>query len=227
MKIFNFIFTLFFIMACSVNVSAHVPPKLIREFKKVVKVIAVSKDETGMVIATGFPINPSEIMTAGHFCASVVDGVKSGVIKEQMSIQFLNNNDEIELKLVKEILKVEFSSTQDLCIISVPKHGLVPVKISLEKVKFGDLIYASGVPQGEFPIITEGYVSQPINEGDGPDDLTDGKMLLSISAAVGSSGSPVFNIKGEVIGVIVLVNSKYDQISYAVTGLNIWRFILE
>ena len=59
----------------------------------------------------------------------------------------------------------------------------------------------------ELPTITEGIVSK-IFKDDGIHPMVDGKFLMTARINQGNSGGPIFNLKGQLVGVSVEMFSK-------------------
>ncbi len=97
---------------------------------------------------------------------------------------------------------VGFDAGNDVALLKIEAKGLHPVKIgSSDSLIVGDQVAAIGNPLGELTSsLTVGYVSakdRTIN--------TEGSFInmIQIDAAInpGNSGGPLFNMKGEVIGI--------------------------
>ncbi len=110
--------------------------------------------------------------------------------------------DEYEAKLIG------FDEVNDVAILKVEATGLAPVTIgSSENLIVGDQVVAIGNPLGELTSsLTVGYISakdRTIN--------TDGNLIdmMQTDAAInpGNSGGPLFNMKGEVVGI---TTAKYS-----------------
>ncbi len=106
---------------------------------------------------------------------------------------------------------VGYDSTNDLAVLKVEAKGLSAVKLgSSDDLIVGDQVVAIGNPLGELTAtLTVGYVSakeRTIN--------TDGTILnmIQTDAAInsGNSGGPLFNMKGEVVGI---TTAKYSGAS--------------
>ena len=103
---------------------------------------------------------------------------------------------------------VGFETTNDVAVIKIDATGLSPVKIgSSDNVQVGETIYAVGNPNQLDYTITGGIVSaldREVQVESGVDTIT----MFQISAPVnsGNSGGPVYNERGEVIGI---VSAKY------------------
>ena len=106
---------------------------------------------------------------------------------------------------------VGYDSTNDLAVLKVEAQGLSPVTLgSSNALIVGDQVVAIGNPLGELTAtLTVGYVSakeRTIN--------TDGTIInmIQTDAAInsGNSGGPLFNMKGEVVGI---TTAKYSGAS--------------
>lgn len=111
---------------------------------------------------------------------------------------------------------VGYDQDNDLAVIKIEATGLSAVSLGTNKnMKVGDQVFAVGNPLGELTYtMTTGIVSalnRQITEEDGSSI-----DMFQIDAAVnpGNSGGPVYNAKGEVIGI---VSAKYS--STGVEGL--------
>ena len=90
----------------------------------------------------------------------------------------------------------------DLALIKIEEEELSDVQLQkvfmgrVDEVEVGQQVFVVGAPQGLERSVTEGIVSLKNRENDG-------KVYIQIDAAVnpGNSGGPLFNTKGEVIGV--------------------------
>lgn len=93
-------------------------------------------------------------------------------------------------------------STNDLAVLKIEATGLQPAKIgSSNKLIVGDQVAAIGNPLGELTnTLTVGYISAKERSVN-----TEGAMInmLQTDASInpGNSGGPLFNMKGEVIGI--------------------------
>ena len=103
---------------------------------------------------------------------------------------------------------VGYDSSNDIAVLKIEAAGLQPVTIgSSDDLIVGDQVVAIGNPLGELTsTLTVGYISA-INR----DITTDGTVInmLQTDAAInsGNSGGPLFNMKGEVIGI---TTAKYS-----------------
>ena len=138
------------------------------------------------------------VLTADGYSLSnyhVVEGASRLTVMTYMG-------DEYEAKLVG------YDEMNDVSILKVEATGLDPVTIgSSDDLIVGDQVVAIGNPLGELTSsLTVGYISakdRTIN--------TDGNLInmMQTDAAInpGNSGGPLFNMKGEVIGI---TTAKYS-----------------
>ena len=141
---------------------------------------------------TGFIISADGYILSNYH---VVEGAKRLTVMTYMG-------DEYEAKLVG------FDEMNDVSILKVEATNLEPVTIgSSDDLIVGDQVVAIGNPLGELTSsLTVGYISakdRTIN--------TDGNLInmMQTDAAInpGNSGGPLFNMKGEVIGI---TTAKYS-----------------
>ena len=127
--------------------------------------------------------------------AHVVDGASAIKVSTHAG-------DELEAKVVGT------DTTNDVAVLKVEAEGLPAVVLgSSDDLIVGDQVVAIGNPLGELTsTMTVGYVSAKDR-----DVTTDGKTInmIQTDAAInsGNSGGPLFNMKGEVVGI---TTAKYS-----------------
>ena len=143
---------------------------------------------------------------------------ESGLIATNLHV--IKGESDVRVKLYKDatdyrvVTVAAIDESHDLALIRIkPKKPLPVLRLGdSSAVSAGDRIYAIGNPLGVFDYsITDGLISQvrPLSP-----DLT----ILQISAAIsqGSSGGPLFNQFGEVIGVTTAIITQGQAINLAV-----------
>lgn len=143
---------------------------------------------------------------------------RNGLIATNLHV--IEGESEIKVKLYKDpteypaVVIAGFDKGHDLALLRIrPKAALSALRLGdSSAVSAGDRIYAIGNPLGVFDYsITDGLISQvrPLSP-----ELT----ILQISAAIsqGSSGGPLFNQFGEVIGVTTAIITQGQSINLAV-----------
>jgi len=118
----------------------------------------------------------------------------------------LANGDAYDLV---EVIAVD--KRKDIAFLKIPAVELPFVKLGRSNtVEIGNTVYSIGSPLGLQNTLSHGLVSG-IRE-------MDGYRLFQISAPIshGSSGGPVFNINGEVIGIAVLTIEGGQNLNFAI-----------
>jgi S1-C subfamily serine protease len=88
-----------------------------------------------------------------------------------------------------------------------------------EPVNIGETIYVLGNPDGLFGSISQGIVSGIRR--------TNASRLIQITAPIspGSSGGPVINTKGQVVGVVVASLSEGQNLNFAIDSESVLKFV--
>lgn len=137
------------------------------------------------------------------------------VIEDATAVAVALHNEEV---LEAEI--VGYESSNDIALLKVEGENLPFVKLgSSDLLQVGDQVAAIGNPLGELTAsLTVGYVSAKDRIVD-----TDGSVInmLQTDAAInaGNSGGPLFNMNGEVIGVITAKYSGNSGSGASIEGL--------
>ncbi len=156
--------------------------------------------------------NSSYIMTAAHVCIPDVDKhsqIPIANLETSLKIQTTSNK-----KYDVEVFKVSSEFVQkkkpiDLCLLKVNKRlEYKTVKLAKTAPKMGQKLYNLGAPGGFFfpPSVPTygGYYSGKMSEL---------HCLITIPAKGGSSGSPVMNKQGNLVGVLFAANPRFHHIS--------------
>ena len=100
----------------------------------------------------------------------------------------------------------------DLAVLKIEATGLTPAKFgNSDELQVGDEIYAVGNPLGELEYsMSTGHVSA-LNRSISTEE-SEAISMFQVDAAVnpGNSGGPVYNNRGEVVGVVTAKYSDYD-----------------
>lgn len=113
----------------------------------------------------------------------------------------------------------------------VPKNAVIAVPGDSDKVRIGEQVFVIGAPYGEEHSLTVGYVSARRSK----DDLNENALLgefFQTDAAInkGNSGGPLFNMRGELIGVVSHIESSSggsEGLGFAVTMRTVEEFLLK
>ena len=131
--------------------------------------------------------------------------VISAAYSEGMPIRVITYDGE---EFDAEVVGVETDS--DLAVLRIDAEGLVPARIGdSDNLRVGQTIYAVGNPLGELTYtMTSGIVSALNRRITTDEDVTVNMFQIDAAVNNGNSGGPVFNVYGQVIGV---VTAKFSQ----------------
>ena len=101
-----------------------------------------------------------------------------------------------------EVVGVETDS--DLAVLRIEAEGLVPAQVGdSDSLRVGQTIYAVGNPLGELTYtMTSGIVSALNRRITTDENVTVNMFQIDAAVNNGNSGGPVFNVYGQVIGVV-------------------------
>lgn len=176
--------------------------KIYAESSKSVLMIVV-RSESGEVVGqgSGFVVAGGKVVTNEHV-------VRTG-------------NVLIDLGAVKLPASVErIDAFNDIALLSVGAElTLKPLTVGDVSPKPGTNIYAIGNPAGLERTISTGIIS-------GVRDFN-GRQLLQISAPIspGSSGGPILNVRGEVVGVAVGILEMGQNLNFAVPAVLVRKLL--
>ena len=114
---------------------------------------------------------------------------------------------------------------------SVPP-GLTPARLGdSDKVEVGDEVFVVGAPYGISPTLTVGHVSGRISPKMNLASASTSEFFQTDAAINGgNSGGPMFNLQGEVIGIVGSILSRsggFEGIGFAATAKMARLFLLE
>jgi len=174
--------------------SAAVVAKLV--FPSVV--LIETKDASGkpLSLGSGFFVTPNIVATNLH----VLDGAGTATVKIVSKKGVFNVSG-----------VVGFDAERDLALLKVEGVSGQPLKLSTVPRKSGERIFAVGNPKGLEGSISEGIVSSSQLRTIG------GSRLLQITAPIsqGSSGGPVVDLKGEVVGIATAYIEQGQNLNFA------------
>lgn len=195
------------ILAIVALAGAAVAQESITEVVKLVKpavVTVVTYDRAGVKQSqgSGFFIDSSHVITNWH----VIDGASSAEVKcadgVTLGVKRIAAGDEDA-----DLVSLELESSH---------ASVIPLSISDAVPEPGERVVVVGSPMGLEYSVSDGIVSQVRNvPGLG--------RVIQISAPVsrGSSGSPVVNMRGEVVGVAQAIRSGGQNLNFAIPGSQI------
>lgn len=170
-------------------------------------VLIVMEDSSGQPtsLGSGFFVGSGAIATNLH----VVRGAARGWVR------LVGQKNKLEIMGL-----VAIDSRRDLVILKVPEISFQALRLGdSDKVQVGEPVFAVGNPQGLEGTFSQGIVSSLRD--------FDGDKLLQITAPIspGSSGGPVLNEKGEVVGVSVATYKGGQNLNFAIPSNHLSRLI--
>ena len=150
--------------------------------------------------------------------------ISPNIKRSEIKISFYSHIKNINEKKFKIIKVIKTANEHDLCLIKVKGNYKNISKVALKEPEIGDPIFNIAVPEGiqfkdSLPIFTG------IFSGKYENTRLLKSYLLSIPASQGSSGSPVFNDKGEIIGIIYAAFTNFSHLSISSTIDQVRRLI--
>lgn len=211
-RLLFFILALSFLELYSQDLSSiydKVSPAVVVVLTTEKNIVATSDQKTVQVdqngLGSGFMISEKHVITAAHV-------VK---VPERLQIQF-EDGEVIPAKVVSSY------KSADIALLELfrPRFNAVTVKLgNSDELKIGEQIFIVGAPYGLTSSLSSGYVSsfRRTNLGKNPFTTTE---FIQTDAAInqGNSGGPMFNLKGEVVGIVSYITTQsggFDGIGYA------------
>lgn len=161
-------------------------------------VLLVMQDKSGQPtsLGSGFFIAPGVIATNLH----VIRGAVSGQVKR------IGKQDMLPISGV-----IGIDASNDLVLLKVQDTASPPLTLSKSAdLAVGDPVYAVGNPEGLEGTFSQGIVSGFRN--------IESNKYIQITAPIspGSSGGPIINAKGEVVGVAVATLEEGQNLNFAI-----------
>lgn len=196
--------------------TAAVPERITTAVAAELYAPAVVLVKTAKGLGSGFFINrDGYLITNFH----VIAGEKKIAVT-----QFLQEGQILRRVVHKEVEIVASAPFHDLAVLRLKEHDteITPVVFAPEeKLGIGETVFAIGNPLGLERTVTEGVLSQTHrNFG--------GILYLQVDAPVnpGNSGGPLFNARGQVIGIINMGVATMEGLNFAIPARHV-TYILD
>jgi serine protease Do len=187
---------------------AYTPPAL-RDVRELVSALgeAVVQVRTPSGLGSGFIINQDGFLITNFH---VIEG------ETQISVEVYHQKDgQLERKAYKEVHIIAINKFQDIALLKIddkdaPKFVRVLLGDS-DALSEGDSVFAIGSPLGLERTVTEGILSTKTRE-------MEGELYLQTTAQInpGNSGGPLFNLRGEVVGVTNMKITFGEGLGFAI-----------
>ena len=171
-------------LLCGIPAANAQTPQQIAKKALAATVLLVMEDANGELLGygSGFFVKSNQIATNFH----VIDGAAQGTAKR------VGQETEYTIEGITAM-----AESHDLAILQVSASGVQPLPLSdSDTVEIGDTVYVAGNPKGYFEgTFSDGIISAIRG------DSTSKRLQMTAPVSSGSSGGPVLNSSGEVIGV--------------------------
>lgn len=179
---------------------------------------AVVSIETPSSVGSGFIIAPEGYaVTNCHVIEGETKVAAVLYIKSRAGTGFTRRR-------VENVEIVALHPSVDLALVKLPEQPdlkLSPVTLgNIEDLRAGDEVFAVGSPLGLERSVTQGILST-LNR------YLDGQVYLQTDTAInpGNSGGPLFNARGEVVGVTNMKASQGDNVGFAIPVYVVKEFL--
>ena len=193
-------FTAFLILLlCGIPVANAQTPQQIAKEALAATVLLVMEDADGKLLGlgSGFFVQSNQIATNFHIIEGAVQGTAKRVGQEtEYTIEGFTATDE----------------NHDLAILQVSSSDVQPLPLGdSDTVEIGDTVYVAGNPKGYL----EGTFSDGIISGV-RGSVGEKRLQMTAPISPGSSGGPVLNGTGKVIGISVMTVEGGQNLNFAI-----------
>ena len=186
------------LLLCITTVAPAQTAEQIAEKALAATVYLEMKDRNGATLGfgSGFFVRENLIATNFH----VIEGAAKGTAKlvgkyTTYTIEGITATDE----------------TNDLALLKVTAYGIKPLPLGdSTDVKIGATVYVAGNPKGLEGTFSDGIISSKRG------GYSDSRLQMTAPISHGSSGGPVLNRKGEVIGVTFMTIEGGQNLNFAI-----------
>ena len=178
-----------------------------------------NKQMVGMSTASGAVVghhkDKSYILTAKHFCDSEGD---------KWIDVFHAHTQKAESTVVRVLAK---SKKMDACILEAPRLNVRKIYLANSRPDIGEKVFNMAAPQGIFGedlvLLYEGFFSGVL-KGDGL--INPDADIYSLPANPGSSGSPIIDGRGKLVGMVWAIHSRFHHITLSIPFEGMKNFII-
>jgi tetratricopeptide (TPR) repeat protein len=161
----------------------------------VVVILALDGNGQPVGLGSGFIVREDGAVVTSYHVVSMAADIKVKVGDKTVAVEGLLHAD----------------PENDLAVLKLEGKGYPKVKLGdADKLRVGETIYVMGSPRGLENTLSSGIVSALRR-------IDKGRLLLQITAAIspGSSGGPVFDARGEVVGVATFIMVEAQSLNFA------------
>lgn len=163
----------------------------------VVLIAAAQKNDQENKLGSGFVVSEDGLIVTNAHLVSQVDKI---IVK-------LRNN-----RAYRHVRVVAVDEEKDIAVLKINAQGLKAVKVGNSKhVEIGQRVVTIGNPLGFEGTVSDGLISS-LREGNKGFRI----FQTSVPLSNGSSGGPLFDLKGKVIGITTASHLKGQNLNFAV-----------
>jgi serine protease Do len=161
---------------------------------------------------SGFVINKEGLIVTNSHVVRMNDRVA-----DQIRINFIGENEAAQGTTAEVVGVDPLTDVAVIRIKGMSKEKLADLKVAplgnSDDVAVGEIVFAVGNPYGHTHSVTQGIVSALGREVD-----INASSFIQTDASInpGNSGGPLFNIKGEVIGINTAIDARAQGIGFAI-----------
>jgi len=193
----SLVFSVFFLFCVATVATAQTPQQIAQKaFRSTVLLVMEDANGQPLSLGSGFFVGDGQIATNLH----VVEGAARGYAK------LVGQETKFNIEGYTAI-----DEKRDLIILKVTAFGAQVISLgNSDLVQVGETVYAVGNPHGLEGTFSDGIISsiRPIG--------TDKLIQITAPLSPGSSGGPVLNRRGKVIGVSVLTIRDGQNLNFAI-----------
>jgi len=175
-------------------------------------------------MASGFVVadkpEGTYILTAGHFCVNAIAPDGKVVLENVIYVNTLKGNSH-------RAILVGLGQDVDVCLLRTKNLGMEPLEMSLHPPSKYDEVLNIAAPAGLFgkdvAIVYEGRFIGTEQDPLGPRSVN----VYNLPAFPGSSGSPILNRHGHVIGMVVSTARDFYHMAFSPNHTDILNFLEE
>lgn len=203
--LFSFILFLFTVSP----IDATIPDIVLKQKKAVVTIYINDKDGNQVATGSGFVIDPNGIIATNFH-------IVSKWLEADNTILFKMENGSF---YPVEAL-ISFDEDNDVALLKVSGKELLTIKLATGyETKQGESVVVIGSPLGLETTVSDGIISSIRGKG--------GIIQITAPISPGSSGSPVFNSKGEVIGVATFLIKEGQNLNFAIPVRHVTKLLYD
>jgi len=168
---------------------------------------------------SGTVVGSNRVLTAGHICAGIREMVDTTYNSEVLDKVLVTISDDKGNE--RGAIKLDVHPSEDICLIKTDRTLLADsAAFASSNPSRGKKVWSMMAPNG---IAAPGLI--PIVSGyfAGGDNLI---SVFTIPAHPGSSGAPILNAAGEIIGIVSQINKSFHHIVISPSRASLINFIV-